>query len=195
MSNIDRRIQVFLCYAPKDISLVRELYKRLLMEGWIDPWFDEEKLLPGMDRDSEIEKVVESADFVLICLSNNSINEEGYFQKELRKVLDISLEKPEGTIYIIPFRIQAVSPPHALLAYKYVDYFSRDLQELGYLDLLRSLMTKSNLDEFRKKAIIQALNLEESRRRSSDFTEFKDFFEGFEKAFKELSKLDSDPGE
>ncbi|MBI5251913.1 MAG: hypothetical protein HY912_20670 [Desulfomonile tiedjei] len=35
---------------------MRELYQRLLAEGWIDPWLDEEKLLPGQDWDMKIEK-------------------------------------------------------------------------------------------------------------------------------------------
>ena len=39
--------------------IVRELYQRLRNapqggdKGWIDPWLDEEKLLPGMDWDME----------------------------------------------------------------------------------------------------------------------------------------------
>jgi hypothetical protein len=37
----------FLCHASQDKPIVRELYQRLLAEGWIDPWLDEEKLLPG----------------------------------------------------------------------------------------------------------------------------------------------------
>jgi hypothetical protein len=44
---------------------------------------------------------VEAADVVIVYLSNNSVSKEGYIQKEIRKVLDISDEKPEGTIFII----------------------------------------------------------------------------------------------
>lgn len=41
-----RKLRVFLCHASQDKPIVRELYQRLLAEGWIDPWLDEEKLLP-----------------------------------------------------------------------------------------------------------------------------------------------------
>ena len=58
--------------------MVRELYGQLLAKCWIDPWLDEEKLFPGQDWDMEIEKAVEAADAVLVCLSNNSISKEGY---------------------------------------------------------------------------------------------------------------------
>jgi hypothetical protein len=77
-----------------------------LAEVWVDPWLDEEKLLPGHDWDLEIEKSVETSNAVIVCLSSRSVTKEGYVQKELRKVLDIALEKPEETIFIIPLRLE-----------------------------------------------------------------------------------------
>jgi len=56
-----RKLHVFLCHSSQDKPIVRELYQRLLTEGWIDPWLDEEKLLPGQDWDMEIEKAMEAA--------------------------------------------------------------------------------------------------------------------------------------
>lgn len=60
MASDSQKLRVFLCHASQDKSIVRELYQRLLVEGWIDPWFDEEKLLPGQDWDFEIEKMLET---------------------------------------------------------------------------------------------------------------------------------------
>ena len=45
MPTTDRKLRVFLYHALQDKPVVRELYHRLLAEGWIDPWLDEEKLL------------------------------------------------------------------------------------------------------------------------------------------------------
>jgi hypothetical protein len=42
---------------------VRELCQRLLAEGWIDPWLDEEKLLQGQDWDMEIEKASKNVSY------------------------------------------------------------------------------------------------------------------------------------
>jgi len=106
-----RTLRVFICHSSQDKPIVRELYQRLNAEGWIDPWLDEEKLLPGQDWDVEIEKSVESADAVLVCLSSKSVTKEGYVQKEIRKVLDIALEKPEETIFIIPLRLDDCEIP------------------------------------------------------------------------------------
>ena len=54
-----RKLRVFLCHSSQDKPIVRELYQRLNTEGWIDPWLDEEKLLPGQDWDMEINKPYE----------------------------------------------------------------------------------------------------------------------------------------
>ena len=59
-----RKLRVFLCHSSNDKPTVHELYQRFKAEGWINPWLDEEKLLPGQDWDLEIEKAVEAADAV-----------------------------------------------------------------------------------------------------------------------------------
>ena len=87
-----RRLRVFLCHASQDKPIVRDLYQRLLAGGWIDPWLDEEGLLPGQDWNLEIEKAVEASDAVIVCVSSTSVAKEGYVQKELRRVLNIALE-------------------------------------------------------------------------------------------------------
>lgn len=82
----------------------------------------------------EIEKAVEAADAIIVCLTKNSINKEGYVQRELRIVLDFADYKPEGTLYIIPVRLEECEPPRRLRAWQYADYFEgqreRALQRL-----------------------------------------------------------------
>ncbi|GJQ53356.1 MAG: hypothetical protein HKUEN02_22030 [Anaerolineaceae bacterium] len=121
MSITNQKFRVFLCHASQDKLVARELYQRLFSEGWIDPWLDEEKLLPGQDWDMEIEKAVEDADAIIVCLSNKSVTKEGYIQRELKFALDIALEKPEGTIFIIPLRFDDCVPPRRLRAWQYVE--------------------------------------------------------------------------
>ena len=65
-----RQLRVFLCHASQDKPAVRELYKRLSAENWIDPWLDEENLLPGQDFDFEIIKALRDADAIIICQKN-----------------------------------------------------------------------------------------------------------------------------
>lgn len=135
----DPKLRVFLCHSSTDKPIVRELYQRLNAEGWIDPWLDEEKLLPGQNWDMEIEKAVENADAVIVSLSNGSVTKEGYIQKELRKILDIALEKPEETIFVIPMRLEDCEIPRRLRGRQYVDYFPVERREQVYQRLRQSL--------------------------------------------------------
>lgn len=145
MPSIGRKLRVFLCHASPDKDFVRELYKQLLSEDWIEPWLDEEKLLPGQDWNMEIERAVEASDVVIVILSKNSVTKEGYVQRELRLALDVSLEKPEGTIYIIPIRLNKCQIPRRLREWQYLDY--SDNRAKAYSLLLSSLETrKSTMD-------------------------------------------------
>lgn len=139
MPTIDQKLRVFLCHSSHDKPIVLELYQRLSAEGWIDPWLDKEKLLPGQDWDMEIQKAVETADAVIVCLSNSSVTKEGYIQKEIKKVLDISDQKPEGTIFVIPLRLEDCDPPRRLQVWQYEDYFPVERRASSYKHLLQSL--------------------------------------------------------
>jgi hypothetical protein len=79
---MNRPLRVFLCHSSNDKPAVRELYQKLRAEPWIQPWLDEEELYPGQDWNMEIEKAVEAADAIIVCLTKNSINKEGYVQRE-----------------------------------------------------------------------------------------------------------------
>jgi outer membrane protein assembly factor BamD (BamD/ComL family) len=129
-----RALKVFLCHASGDKQQVRALYKRMIAEG-VDAWLDQEKLLPGQDWRVEIPRAVQDADVVVVCLSNKSITKEGYIQKEIRFALDAADEKPDGTIFLIPARLEDCPVPEKLSRWHWVDLF----EDNGYVKLLRSL--------------------------------------------------------
>lgn len=139
----NRRLNVFLCHAKEDKPTVRELYRQLTAEGWMDVWLDEENLFPGQEWDMEIEKAVEAADVVIVCLSSFSVSKEGYVQKEIRFVLNIADEKPEGTIFVVPLRLDDCQVPRRIRAWQYVDYFPKANQKRAYARLLESLKLRA----------------------------------------------------
>jgi formylglycine-generating enzyme required for sulfatase activity len=139
----NRPLKVFLCHASDDKPAVRELYRQLCAEGWLDVWLDEEKLLPGQEWDLEIEKAVEEADVVLVTLSTTSVDKEGYIQRELRFVLNLADQKPDGTIFIIPIRLNDCPAPRRLRNWQYVDYFPRDRRKWAYERILQSLKLRA----------------------------------------------------
>jgi hypothetical protein len=135
---VERKLKVFLCHALQDKPAVRELYQKLLAEEWIEPWLDIKKLLPGQDWRTEIENAVEIADSVILCLSNISVNKDGFIQKELRYAREIALEKTEGTIFLIPLRLDECEVPRGLRFFQWVDFFG-EKKEQSYSDLIESL--------------------------------------------------------
>jgi hypothetical protein len=142
-SALKRPLRVFLCHASQDKTTVREIFNQLKNEPWIDPWLDEEKLLPGQDWDIEIEKAVVSSDIVIVCLSHNSVNKEGFVQREIRQALDVADEKPENTIFITPIRFTDCPLPRRLKKWHYVDYFPDSRKKATYERLLNSLRLRA----------------------------------------------------
>ncbi|MBI2332465.1 MAG: SUMF1/EgtB/PvdO family nonheme iron enzyme [Chloroflexi bacterium] len=138
-----RPLRVFLCHASQDKALVRELYQKLHAEPWIDPWLDEEKLLPGQDWHEEIEKALEQTDVVIVFLSNKSVSQEGYVQRELKLALDVADEKVENTIFIIPLRLEDCPAPRRLRGWQYEDYFPQNRKDLAYRRLISSLEVRA----------------------------------------------------
>jgi hypothetical protein len=134
----NRPLRVFLCHASADKPAVRGLYTRLVSDG-VDAWLDQEKLIPGQNWQVEIPKAVKNSDVVIVCISGKSVNKEGYVQKEIKFALDIADEKPEGTIFIIPARLEDCDTPDRLSMYHWVDLFSKD----GYERLLRALTSRA----------------------------------------------------
>jgi outer membrane protein assembly factor BamD (BamD/ComL family) len=134
----NRPLKVFLCHASGDKPVVRDLYKQLVLEG-VDAWLDQEKLLPGQDWRLEIPNAVYEADVVVICLSSRSITKEGYVQKEIKFALDIAEEKPDGTIFLIPARLEECPVPERLSRWQWVDLYEED----GFSRLLRSLKLRA----------------------------------------------------
>jgi hypothetical protein len=122
LSQPTKRLRVFLCHASEDKAPVRSLWRTLGSWGH-EPWLDEEQILPGQDWEREIRHAMKQAHIVLVCLSPRS-EKKGYVQKELRRALDIADEQPEGTIFIIPVKLESCSVPERLTRWQWVDLFS-----------------------------------------------------------------------
>jgi len=125
MSATERKLRVFLCHASQDKPVVRELYQRLNAEGWIDPWLDEKKILPGEDWQEAIEKAIRNSDVIVVVLSKSSLAKEGYVQKEIQFAINVAQEKIEQG-FIIPLRIDDVRIPKQLRDYEYLNLQTSD---------------------------------------------------------------------
>jgi hypothetical protein len=121
---------------------VRDLFLRL-KERQIDPWLDEENLLPGQEWDYEISEAVRSSHVVIVCLSAHSVTKAGYLQREIKKVLDVADEQPEGAIYLIPLRLEECDVPSRLRRWHWVNLF----EAKGFERLMHALTKRTRAME------------------------------------------------
>ena len=116
--------RIFLSYAREDLEAAKRLFRSLNSSPGVDVWFDQERLLPGHQWEVEIEKAIGECDFFLLLLSRNSTEKKGYYQKEVRKGLDVWESFPEGRIFLVPVRLDDCTPHFRRLgAIHYVDLF------------------------------------------------------------------------
>ena len=134
----------FLAYSKINKTPVRRFAARLRSEGWIDPWIDEEDILPGQVWQNSVIMGVRRSHAVIIFLSNEAVASEGFFQREIKLALDTAAEKPDGTIFIIPIRLNDCEVPEMLKKFQYVDYFgSAENKERVYASLIISLKLRA----------------------------------------------------
>jgi len=127
-------MEVFLCHSSGDKPVVRTLCEKLKAEGFV-PWLDEKDLLPGQWWEMEIRMAIDRAGAIVVCLSNGSISQERFLQREIRLALDKAAETPDDTIFLIPARLEKCSIPVRLNEFQWVDLF----EDSGYPRLLQAL--------------------------------------------------------
>ncbi len=123
--------RIFLAHAHEDKAQVRRLYHDLKARG-LDPWLDEDDLLPGQIWRDEIPDMIRDADIFLASLSSRSLSKRGYVQNELRTALDAFGERPPGTIYLIPVRLDDCQIPDLQIPDR-----GLSLRDIHWLDLDR----------------------------------------------------------
>jgi len=131
-------LRVFMCHCSEDKPVVRTL-TRQLHDARVAPWLDEERLLPGERWEDEIKIAVRNSDAVIICLSRRAVRKRGFVQKEIRFALDVAAEQPEGSIFLIPAKLEECDVPQQLQQYQFV----RMHEHSGYPDLLKSLTKRA----------------------------------------------------
>jgi tyrosinase len=136
MTSHDLRVarRVFLCHASADKAAVRDLYRRLVHDGFA-PWLDEEDLLPGEKWEQAIRNAIRASDHVVVCLSGASTTKAGYVHREINEALDVADEQPEDAIFVIPARLDDCRVPQRLRQLHWVDLFA----PAGYSRLLKAM--------------------------------------------------------
>jgi hypothetical protein len=114
-------LRVFLCHAHNDKPRARDIYESLMNLG-ADVWFDEVSLIPGQDWATEIRGAVPKSDLVVVCLSQQSIDRTGFVQREIRLALEAADDRPEGSIFVVPVKLEECDVPSRLARWHWLAY-------------------------------------------------------------------------
>lgn len=118
---------VFINYASPDRDRVQSFSDHLKAAGF-RVWMDHEQLKPSQQWDFEIRRALAHADFVLIFISNNSVNRRGYVPDGIRLFFPpyhVGAYATGSHVITIPFR--------AILAFMRPEFISAlSLQGLKY---------------------------------------------------------------
>ncbi|MCS6847954.1 MAG: SUMF1/EgtB/PvdO family nonheme iron enzyme [Anaerolineae bacterium] len=151
-------LRVFLCHASDDKPAVRELYAKLRASG-VQPWLDEEDLLPGQKWKVEIPKAIRASDVILVCLSQRSVKKDGYVKREIEFALDIADKLAEDAIFIIPLRLEECDFPDRVGDWHGVNLYAPG----GYERLLRALQVRASAVGAELNAQIEQVIVEPSQ--------------------------------
>ncbi len=142
------RTQVFIAYASEDRAEARKLYRALKNEG-LEPWMDEQKLLPGQNWPRAIEQAIEVSDYVLICFSRRSVGKRGFFQAEVRYALDVAAFVPLDEIFLLPVRLSDCQVPLQIARKtQHIDLFPD--WETGFNALVNVMKKRPNPEKTRQ---------------------------------------------
>lgn len=117
--------KVFISYAREDREQALRLSRHLEALG-AQPWVDLTHMIPGGDWRVQIEDALDACDYVVLLLSHNSIEKNGFVQVEKRYILDRLDHMPLGAIFLIPARLEKCNPRH------------RQIQRIHRIDLFPS---------------------------------------------------------
>jgi hypothetical protein len=148
---------IFLSYAKEDSERVGQIYKKLKEAGY-EPWMDNHDISPGQDWKFGIQSAISTCDAAIVFLSSKSISKTGYVQVEIAEFLEQRKRRPEGSIYLIPVRLDPCVVPARMADLHYADLFEPN----GWDRVIASL----------EKAKHEQLLLQEQGEKRGTFTVF-----------------------
>ncbi|HEU4561643.1 MAG TPA: toll/interleukin-1 receptor domain-containing protein [Longimicrobium sp.] len=133
------KLRAFLCHASDDKPRVRALFEQLKEDG-IEPWLDELNLLPGQRWEIEIPRALRMSHAVIICLSTRAVDKVGYINKEIKFALDAADEQPDGSMFLIPVKLEECKIPDRLKHFHVGNLYEPG----GYSRLMNALELRAN---------------------------------------------------
>lgn len=106
---------VFISYARQDGGFFAERIDRELVKNGIRTWRDKRSLDPHQDFTAELEKAIEAAQQVVVCLTPDVRRQDSFVRREIQYAL--ALGKP-----LLLLRFADVLPPISIITLTYIDF-------------------------------------------------------------------------
>jgi hypothetical protein len=128
---------VFLSYSSKDKKFVRALAHRLRKSG-IVVWVDEGEILIGESLISKLQHALEAVDFLVVILSQNSIDSP-WVQKEVEIAMNHEIKSKR--VKVLPILKDSVALPWFLEGKFYSDFRTKQIRSKATDKLIRDILT------------------------------------------------------
>lgn len=140
-------LKVFISYSCKDKKIVKSFAENLEKNS-IEIWFDEWSLHAGENIISSVESGISKSDFLLLMLSDNSLN-SGWVDKEWKN--KYHLEVKSGNVKVIVIRIHECAVPGFLADKKYVNLWDDTEEKIAskLANDMKTIKEQADLDEIK----------------------------------------------
>jgi hypothetical protein len=118
--------RVFLSYASADRAIVRRVADGLSNAG-LRVWFDQTSLPLGVDWIREIERELDSTDFIIFFISPRSVR-AGWAQRELQIALHRQVSGEQGAV-LLPVLLESADVPPLLKHIQWLDMTDGDVDQ------------------------------------------------------------------
>jgi hypothetical protein len=126
-SNMSKNPRVLLSYAKEDSEKANIIFEGLQKRGH-NVWKDDRRLITGDDWEARIEDALEEADFAIVCLSSASVEKIGYVQKEMRKILELGLLRPDSMAFAFPVLLDDCNVPRKFRPFQWINFKEGDVE-------------------------------------------------------------------
>src|SRR5450755_2576567 len=108
MEQLNHTVEIFCCYAHRDLELLNDLKAHLSplqRSGLVTLWYDGD-IIPGADWEEEIKLRLNRADIVLLLISADLIQSEYCYAVEMQRAVE---KHQAGTTHVIPVVLRPVA--------------------------------------------------------------------------------------
>ncbi|MBT7071903.1 MAG: TIR domain-containing protein, partial [Anaerolineae bacterium] len=159
-------LQVLLCTSSNDRPAAKKISQLLVKEDGIVPWLIEEGAYQRTFKNQDINAKILKTDVVIVLLSENTVSNEGYKEKEFYIQLAKAQDKDEGSLLIIPVRLDDCVPPPCFQSWHWLNYFEKGAHS-KLLEGLHSFADK--LDIKLSPPSLKAVSVTSSAMKREDF--------------------------